>query len=355
MENFFASSFTGCYSQEFCIVQGAIKGSLYSFNITYCILYGTKCRKLHDYVANIKYSSKDNKTEHNNRVELYPKMNAETKCIYPQNTKLKYKTRQNPYFLIFRNAIRSKKRWAKPTPGSVQAQHNNRLCPISIPSPFLSGSLRGAVGRQLALRLLNMGDQVLNSTDLDPPLPRKLDAVLTRHHAGPATNRLPGHLLAVVDNLANGRDGLLAREAAKLGSSLGMALASAGAAGDGAQRQDMPGAAQVGGRGLGVGEDAAGEGAVVGADARGGERVLGVDGDGVGGAARVLGVGDHGREVEGVGSGARHGHADVARGVADHPAHLLGGDVLGGDDEVAFVFAAGVVEDEEELAIACGG
>lgn len=112
--------------------------------------------------------------------------------------------------------------------------------------------------------------------------------------------------------------------------------------------------AQVGIGSLGVGEDAAGEGAVVGADARGGERVLCVDGDCVGGAARVLGVCDHGREVEGVGARAGHGHADVAGRVADHPAHLLGGDVLGGDDEVAFVFAAGVVEDEEKFAIAWG-
>lgn len=89
------------------------------------------------------------------------------------------------------------------------------------------------------------------------------------------------------------------------------------------------------------------------ADSRRGQRVLGVDGDGVSGAAGILRVGDHGRKLEGVGAGAVHGHADVARRVADHPGHLLGCDIFGGDDEITFVFARGVVEDEEELAALC--
>jgi hypothetical protein len=38
--------------------------------------------------------------------------------------------------------------------------------------------------------------------------------------------------------------------------------------------------------------------------------------------------------------------------VADHECHLLGCDVVGGDDEVGFVLAGGVVEDDEEFAIA---
>ena len=34
---------------------------------------------------------------------------------------------------------------------------------------------------------------------------------------------------------------------------------------------------------------------------------------------------------------------------------MLGGDAFGGDDEVGFVFAVGVVEDDYELAITWGG
>jgi hypothetical protein len=45
------------------------------------------------------------------------------------------------------------------------------------------------------------------------------------------------------------------------------------------------------------------------------------------------------------------GRADQARGVADHEGHFFGSDVLGGDDEVAFVFARGVVQDDNEFAI----
>lgn len=107
-----------------------------------------------------------------------------------------------------------------------------------------------------------------------------------------------------------------------------------------------------GGRGAGVGEGAAGESAVVGADAGGDAGVGRVDRDGVGGAARVLGVGDHLGQLEGFGGGVGDGGADEAGGVADHEAHLLGGYVLGGDDEVGFVLARGVVEDDEELASA---
>lgn len=197
-----------------------------------------------------------------------------------------------------------------------------------------------------------MDDEIGNGADLDVPPAGEANAALARHHLGAGQDGLAGNVVGVVDNLANGGDGLLAGEAAELGGGLGVAVAGADAAGDGAQREDVAGAAQVGRGGFGVGEGAAGESTVVGADAGGGERVLGVNGDGVGGAARVLGVGDHGWEAEGGRAVGRHGHADVARRVADHPAHLLGGDVLGGDDEVAFVFAAGVVEDEEELAIA---
>lgn len=165
---------------------------------------------------------------------------------------------------------------------------------------------------------------------------------------GPSRNDL-----AIVDNLADDAGLGLAGQATELGGSLGMAVAGSHAAGSSAQRQDMAGPAQARRRGGGIGEDAADEGAVVGADAGGDGGVGGVDRDSVGGAARVFAALDHGRQAEGIGAGVGDGRADVAGRVAHHPGHLLGGDGFGGDDEVGFVFARGVVEHDEEFASTC--
>lgn len=37
--------------------------------------------------------------------------------------------------------------------------------------------------------------------------------------------------------------------------------------------------------------------------------------------------------------------------MSDHEGHLLGGDVLSRDDEVAFILARGVVQDDYEVAV----
>lgn len=79
----------------------------------------------------------------------------------------------------------------------------------------------------------------------------------------------------------------------------------------------------------------------------------GVDRDGIGSASRVLAIGDHLWQFEQLGASGWYGRADVAGGVPDQKGHLLGGDVLGGDDEVAFIFPAGVVHHNYEFAIAC--
>ncbi len=96
------------------------------------------------------------------------------------------------------------------------------------------------------------------------------------------------------------------------------------------------------------------ERAVVRRDAR--RRAHGVDGNrvrrpfGLGG----LVLGDHLRELQGKGQGGGDGGADEAAGVLDHEGHFVGGHVLGGEDEVAFVFARGGVEDDDEGAVFFG-
>src|SRR5690606_39002626 len=86
-------------------------------------------------------------------------------------------------------------------------------------------------------------------------------------------------------------------------------------------------------------------GAVRGGDARR-DALGGVDRDGVRGAARVLGVRDHERQVERVGTCRGHGGAQVARGVSDGPCDPLGRRGLGGQDDVGLVLAVLAVRDE---------
>lgn len=174
--------------------------------------------------------------------------------------------------------------------------------------------------------------EISNSAHLEPPLPGKGNIRLASHHAGRSDQGLTGRGLTVLDELSNSSSLVLTGETAEFHSGLGVAYALAHAAGGSAQRENVAGADEACGRGFRVGEVLAAEGAVVGADSRGDAGIGGVDGDGVGGAAGVLAGGDHDRELEGVGAGGHDGCADEAGGVADHPGHLFGGDVFGGDD-----------------------
>lgn len=75
-----------------------------------------------------------------------------------------------------------------------------------------------------------------------------------------------------------------------------------------------------------------------------------VGGYGVGGLEAILVFWDHLGEFETVGVGRSHGDTDVAAGVPDHEGHLLGGYILSGNDQVAFVFSVCGVEDYEKFS-----
>lgn len=207
------------------------------------------------------------------------------------------------------------------------------------------------VGLKLAFRLLNISNQVGDSAHLQPPLPGKGDAGFSPQHAVVVTNRLARCLLTIVNHLADGGSLDLAGEAAELGGGLSVTWALTNATGTGSEGEDVTRAAEALWAGGGVGERPAGEGAVAGADAGGHGGVGRVDGHGVGGSTRVLVVGNHLGEVEGGGEGWGERCADVARRVTDEESHLLGRDVLSGDDQICLVFTGRVVEDDEELAI----
>lgn len=113
----------------------------------------------------------------------------------------------------------------------------------------------------------------------------------------------------------------------------------------------MPGPPEMARLRIRVREHPARQRAIMRRDARRHRLGVCVDGDGVRGAVGVSVVGDHLREVQG--GGARDGQrrADVAAAVADHEGGFFGRQGFGGDDEVAFVFAVGRVEDDDEFVV----
>ena len=136
-----------------------------------------------------------------------------------------------------------------------------------------------------------------------------------------------------------------ARREGEFHCGFGVAGALRHAAVNGAQREDVAGAGNIRRGGGCVREDLHGACAVRrgNAGAHAGGRIAG---DGVGGALGVLVVGDHGRQVHLVGTLVAHGRAHDAGGVANHEAHQLGGCVLGSEDDVTFVFAVLIVNDD---------
>jgi hypothetical protein len=217
----------------------------------------------------------------------------------------------------------------------------------------INQSIARSVQLKFTLCLFHIVDEGFDSADLDSPFPSKGDTGLASQHTRARMNGLSRHRLSIVHNLADGANLLLASQPAELGSSLRMTSAVSHASRAGLQWENVARSTQGRGRGVGVGEDTAGQGAVVGADAGGDGFVGGVDGDGVGGAADILAACDHLGELEVGGAGRHQRSADEAGGVADHEAHLLGSDILGGDDEVGFVLAGRVIEDDEELTGTC--
>src|SRR3954470_12672968 len=178
-------------------------------------------------------------------------------------------------------------------------------------------------------------DQLLDGEDGQVEVAAELDHGVEAHHRA-----------VVVDELADDADRRQAREPSQVDSRLRVPRPRQHAALAGAQRQDVPGADEVPGRRVAVGEDLDRTQAVSGADARR-DSCGGVDRHGVRGAQRVPVLGDHERQLQPVGHLVGHGRAEVARGVADRPRHPLLGGGLRSQDEVALVLAALVVEDED--------
>ena len=117
---------------------------------------------------------------------------------------------------------------------------------------------------------------------------------------------------------------------------------------DGTKRQDVSGLHQLERFGRRIGQDPTGARAIGCRDA-GGDAVAGVHRDRVRGPHEFAVVRGHQRDPEPVEGRSGHGRAHVATGVADEEPHQLRGRLAGGEDDVAFVLAVLVIDDDDRL------
>ena len=153
----------------------------------------------------------------------------------------------------------------------------------------------------------------------------------------------------VAHDFADDAGGSEAGEAGEVDGGLGLAGADEHAAAAGAQREDVAGTGEIGRGGAGIDGGADGMRAVGGRDA-GGDALAGLDGLGKGGAEAGGVLLRHGEEAQVVGALLGEGEADEAAAVAGHEVDGFGGDVLGGQSEVALVFAVLVVDHDDHAA-----
>ena len=158
-----------------------------------------------------------------------------------------------------------------------------------------------------------------------------------------------GHGAVVAHDFADDAGGGEAGEAGEIDGGFGLAGADKDAAAAGAEREDVAGTDEVGGGGAGVDGDLDGVGAVGGGNSCrhafasfDGLRECGAEAGGV-----LLG---HGRQAQVVGAVFCQRKADEAAAVAGHEVDGLGGDVLGGQGEIALVLAVLIVDHDDHAA-----
>ena len=160
-----------------------------------------------------------------------------------------------------------------------------------------------------------------------------------------------GHGAVLADNLAADAGGLEAGEAREVDGRLGVAGAAEHAAGLRPQGEGVAGRHEVGRRRRIVHQELDGFGAVGGGDAGGDAGVGGaVHAQGEGGGETVAAVhARRQRDAQAVEEGPIAGGAEQPAGLADAEVDGLGGDLFGGHDEVAFVFALRVIHNDDEF------
>ena len=156
-----------------------------------------------------------------------------------------------------------------------------------------------------------------------------------------------GHGAVLVENLADDAGGLESGEAGEVNGGLGVSGAAEDAALLRLEREDVAGTDEIARLGEGIGEDLNGAGPVGGADP-GGDAVGGIDRDGEIGAVRFGVPSHHEGQAEALGGFLGDGGADETASMGGHEVDRLGGDLGGGADEVALVFAVFVIDDDDK-------
>src|SRR5438552_1970273 len=182
-------------------------------------------------------------------------------------------------------------------------------------------------------------DEVLDGDELESVPPRKIAQL------GQA-----GHAAGLVEHLADHAGGIAARHPREVHRRLRVPGAAQHAALHRAQREHVSGCDEIGRGHLRIGERADGDGPVVGGDT-GGDAAPRVHADREGGAHRRGVLGHHHAELELVQPLAQHRHAHEPARVRDHEVDGLGGDLVGGHDEVALVLPVLVVDDDQDAAV----
>lgn len=223
---------------------------------------------------------------------------------------------------------------------------NDRKMVHHVPGQHVGVGLGLAAGRvdvrafdALHQRLLALaiGDQIGHRDLLQPMLFGKGRNLRSAHHRA-----------VVIDQFGDHADQRQAGELAEVDGGLGMARAHQHPALARDQRKDMAGTHEIGRPDIAIGKVAHGQSAVVGRNAGGGA-VLEIDAHSEGGGVGRIIVGDHRREVQPPRILARHRRADDTRGVAHNEGHLLGRAMHRRDDQIAFVLAAVIIHDNDDL------
>lgn len=159
------------------------------------------------------------------------------------------------------------------------------------------------------------------------------------------------HRAVVIEDFAEHADGAQAREAHEVNGRLGVAGALEDAAGFGAERENMPRLHEIIRHGGGRRHDLDRPGAVGGADA-GADALGGIHADLKIGAMAFAILLHHAVNAQLLEPFAGGGDADEAAAELGHEIDGGGRGMLAGADEVALVFAVGVVHDDDEFAFA---
>lgn len=115
------------------------------------------------------------------------------------------------------------------------------------------------------------------------------------------------------------------------------------------QRKNMARPPQILHFGARMGEHPARLGPIARRNPRGHTLVVRIHADSVSRPIWVRVLAHHLRQLQRFRALRREGRANQTARVADHEGHLFGGDVFGGYDEVAFVFAGGGIEDDDKV------